>query len=93
MARKYEGSPADEAEDKRGMKATGMSKKAYEASPRDKAEDKAGEDRIKVGAHSRKRPAPKMPPAPPAAPSFGLAEPPGADNAPQPDDEDLEGGM
>lgn len=72
MARNYENSPADEREDARGMKATGLSKEAYEKSPRDKAEDAAG------AAHVRKPRKPKAPPAPP----FGLAQAPGETNEP-----------
>jgi hypothetical protein len=87
MARKsYENSPADEAEDARGMKATGMSKKVYEKSPRDKAEDAAGEGRVKVNAHTRKPRAAAPPPAAPAG--FGLASAPG-----ESDEDDSEGGM
>ncbi len=63
MAR-YEGSPADEAEDKRGMKETGLSRKAYENSARDRAEDKAGEDRIAVKPHHRSKPQRRAPKAP-----------------------------
>lgn len=86
MARKYEGSAADEAEDRRGMKATGMSKGKYEASVRDRKEDAAGEDRIKVRRHTRARRAAPPPPAPSL-----LAQAPGEANAP--DQDDLEGGM
>lgn len=90
MARnKFEGSPADEAEDARGAKALGISKKAYEKTPRDKAEDAAGEERIKVRAHTR--PKRKAPPAAPAS-AFGLAPAPGEANEPS-DDDELEGGM
>jgi hypothetical protein len=89
MARKYEEPAEDEAEDRRGMKATGMSKRAYEKSARDKREDEAGEHRIKVGPHTRRRPAPRaaaMPPEPSPAPSpFGLSQAPGEANiAPPP---------
>lgn len=58
MAR-YEGSKADNAEDARGAKATGMSKKAYEGSARDRTEDEAGERRISVSKHHRKPPSHK----------------------------------
>jgi len=40
-AKTGEGSARDKAEDRRGMKATGMTAKAYEKSARDKREDKA----------------------------------------------------
>jgi hypothetical protein len=40
-AKTGEGSRADKAQDKRGMKATGMNAKQYEASARDKKEDAA----------------------------------------------------
>lgn len=53
MARKYEGSPADKAQDARGMKATGMSAKQYQGSARDKREDAAGERQM-----SKSRPMP-----------------------------------
>lgn len=59
MARKYEGSAEDEAEDARGAKALGVSKKAYESTARDRREDKTG---------GRKHKAKKRPPGPkPAA--------------------------
>lgn len=45
--KRYEGSAADKAEDKRGAKATGKSLKAYEKTARDKREDKAGMKRMK----------------------------------------------
>jgi hypothetical protein len=66
MAR-YEGSPEDEAEDARGAKAMGVSKKQYEKSGRDKREDRAGEKRTKRKAPS---PAPRQAPV-------ALATPPG----------------
>jgi hypothetical protein len=47
--RKYEGSKEDEAEDRRGAKARGMSLKAYERTAQDKAEDKRGEAKLKGG--------------------------------------------
>jgi len=75
MARKYEDSAADEAEDARGMKATGLSKKAYENSARDRKEDAAGANRIKVKGHTRGR----RPPPPPPQPSL-LAQAPGEGN-------------
>jgi hypothetical protein len=87
MARKYEGSAADKAQDAKGMKATGMSKKAYEGSARDKAEDAAGEDRVKVKPHFRKPPTRPMPAPPPQAGGFGLAPAPGES------DDGLNGGM
>lgn len=42
MARKYEGSAADMAEDAKGAKAMGVSPKAYEKTARDKKEDARG---------------------------------------------------
>lgn len=42
----YEGSPADEKQDKAGMKRTGMTEKEWENSPEDKREDEAGEKHI-----------------------------------------------
>ncbi len=53
MARRgYEGSPADEAEDARGAKALGVSKKAYEGTARDKREDRVGSKRHKAKKRS-----------------------------------------
>jgi hypothetical protein len=49
--KKYEGSPADIAEDKRGAKKLGMSMKQYERSARDRAEDRRGQARM--GARKR----------------------------------------
>lgn len=69
MARKYEGSAKDRAEDARGAKATGKSLKAYESSARDRAEDAAGERAIKVKPHVRRPPAPRG--SAPAAPQVG----------------------
>lgn len=89
MARKHhEGSSKDEAEDRIGAKALGVSRKAYEKTSRDKAEDAAGEGRIPVRAHHRTRRAPPPPPmAPPmgqpqAGSGVGLASAPGEDNEP-----------
>jgi len=49
--RRYEGSPADERQDKRSAKKRGMSVKAYEATSEDKRQDKAGQKRMdKKGA-------------------------------------------
>ncbi len=91
MARKYEHSAEDEAEDRRGMKDTGMSKRAYEASARDKREDAAGERRVKVMPHTRRHPTPRaMAAAPPSMRSggFGLSQAPGEANiAPPPPDD------
>jgi hypothetical protein len=70
MARRYENSPEDEAEDAAGAKALGVSRKAYEKTPRDKAEDAAGENRISVKPHHRKPPSFK-PKAAPASPMPG----------------------
>lgn len=44
--RTYEGSRVDNAEDARGMRATGMQRQDYEKSARDKREDKAGQKRF-----------------------------------------------
>jgi hypothetical protein len=77
----YEGSKADEAEDARGAKKAGLSKKAFEKSAADKKADRVG-----VKAHTRKR---RQPPPPPAPPSFGLAQAPGEAD----DMGGLEGGM
>lgn len=88
MARRHhEGSAKDEADDKRGAKALGVSRKAYENTPRDAAEDAAGEGRIPVRAHHRTKRQPPPPMAPPmgqpaAGAGVGLAQPPGADNEP-----------
>lgn len=46
MARRYEGSPADRAEDRKGAKRAGIGLKAYERTAKDKAEDKAGQKRL-----------------------------------------------
>ena len=43
----YEGSEADEKEDKKGEKETGMTDAQYEKSARDKKEDKAGKKKMK----------------------------------------------
>ena len=45
MAKPYEGSKRDLAEDRRGAKKLGVSLKDYEKTARDKREDKAGEKR------------------------------------------------
>lgn len=50
MAR-YEGSPADEAEDQRNARKLGMSLKAYEKSPMDKAADREGQRKLDAKAH------------------------------------------
>ena len=47
MARKYEGSKADRAEDRRGAKKLGVTLKQYERTARDRAEDKKGQKRMK----------------------------------------------
>lgn len=46
MAKKYEESPQDIAEDKRGAKKMGVSMKTYEKSAKDKAEDRRGQARL-----------------------------------------------
>jgi hypothetical protein len=71
MARRYEGSAEDRAEDARGARKLGMSKKAYESSPQDRAQDAAGEKRFGVKAHTRKAPGPRAPKAPPPPPMPG----------------------
>ena len=43
MAKKYEGSAKDLAQDRRGAKKLGVGLKAYERTSRDKREDKAGQ--------------------------------------------------
>lgn len=94
VRKRYEDSGADKAQDARGVKATGMTKAEYEKSARDKREDKAGEKRINVGAHTRRRPAPRPKTSPQALqPSFGLAQAPGEADEPDEDDEDLQDSM
>ena len=44
--RKYEGSKADIAEDKRGAKRMGLPLKKYEQTARDKIEDRRGQARL-----------------------------------------------
>jgi hypothetical protein len=44
--KRYEESPADIAEDKRGAKKLGVSLKKYEQTAQDKAEDKRGQGRL-----------------------------------------------
>jgi hypothetical protein len=44
--RKYEGSKADLAEDKKGAKRKGVSLKDYETSAQDKAEDRKGQAKM-----------------------------------------------
>jgi hypothetical protein len=46
MVRKYEGSKADEREDRRGAKRLGISLKAYERTAKDRREDRAGQKRL-----------------------------------------------
>lgn len=46
MARQYEGSKADERQDTRGARSTGVSRRDYEKSSRDKREDAAGQKRF-----------------------------------------------
>jgi hypothetical protein len=46
MARKFEGSPKDIRQDKRGAKKLGVPLKAYENTARDKAEDRAGQSNM-----------------------------------------------
>jgi hypothetical protein len=43
MARRYEGSPKDIAEDKKGAKKLGVGLRAYEKTARDKKEDSKGQ--------------------------------------------------
>ena len=93
MARKYEGSREDEAEDARGAKAMGVSKKAYEATARDKREDQAGERKHK--AKKRHAP-PARPMVQPGPNEFDAGQEQamraGARQARMPMDEDM-GGM
>ncbi len=53
MARKYEGSPKDIAEDRKGAKKMGVGLKAYERTARDKSEDKKGQKSM-AGRFGRK---------------------------------------
>jgi hypothetical protein len=46
MARKYEGSAKDKAEDRKGAKQLGVGLRAYERTPRDKREDAKGEKQL-----------------------------------------------
>lgn len=46
MAKKYEGSKADIAEDKRGARKLGVGLRKYERTSRDRAEDKRGQARM-----------------------------------------------
>jgi hypothetical protein len=48
MARKYEGSPKDRAEDRKGAKKLGVGLRAYERTPRDKREDAKGEKKMRT---------------------------------------------
>ena len=45
--KRYEESPADIAEDKRGAKRLGISLKKYEKTAQDRAEDRRGQARLK----------------------------------------------
>jgi hypothetical protein len=54
MARRYEGSPEDNREDKRGERAIGKSHEQYERTPRDKREDRAGQKRLVKRAGKRR---------------------------------------
>jgi hypothetical protein len=47
MAKAYEGSKRDIAEDKKGAKKSGVSLKAYENSAQDKREDARGQAKLK----------------------------------------------
>lgn len=53
MARRYEGSKADEREDARGSRSTGVSRRDYEKSSRDRREDAAGQKRFDAGSFQR----------------------------------------
>lgn len=55
MAKKYEGSPEDEREDKRLAKKAGMSKSAFEKSGKDKKFDLAGQKRYNTRKSGRGR--------------------------------------
>jgi hypothetical protein len=46
MAKCYEGSKRDIAEDKKGAKRLGVTLKAYEKTEQDKAEDKRGQAKL-----------------------------------------------
>lgn len=46
MAKKYEGSPQDVQEDKKGAKKLGVGLRKYEKTARDRAEDKRGQVRM-----------------------------------------------
>jgi hypothetical protein len=47
MARRvYEGSAADEREDRKGARAMGVARRDYEKTSRDRAEDRAGQVRM-----------------------------------------------
>jgi hypothetical protein len=54
MARRYEGSPKDLREDRKGAKTTGKSLRDYEKTARDKREDKAGQKAMAAGRFGRK---------------------------------------
>jgi hypothetical protein len=46
MAKRYEGSKRDIAEDKKGAKRLGVTLKAYEKTAQDKAEDRKGQAKL-----------------------------------------------
>lgn len=52
--KRFEGSPADKAEDKRGAKKAGVSVKAWEGSPSDKRADAAGQRKLNAAAKRKK---------------------------------------
>jgi len=49
MARKYEGSREDQAQDRRGARKLGVGLKAYERTARDRSEDKVGQKKLAKG--------------------------------------------
>lgn len=54
-AKRFEGSKADKAEDKKNSKRLGMGMKAYEKSPQDKKADNAGQRAMDRKAKKRKK--------------------------------------
>lgn len=54
-AKKYEGSKADEAKDRKAAKKAGMSMKAWEKTPQDRKMDKAGQKALDRKAKRKKK--------------------------------------
>jgi hypothetical protein len=52
---RFEGSPADKREDRKGAKKMGVSMKAYERSATDKRKDKAGQKAMDAKKRKAKR--------------------------------------